>query len=154
MTETTKSTKDKKVEKSIKLADKKGRTPWKPASLLTVRNKTSGFRYRWCTNDSDNLRRKEEEGWEYVTSTSGLKGDHDRPINTTDGAPLCKDDTQYRESTLMALPEERGLARDEYQEQRVREQSHERMKGELEREIGKIGSPGKAPPLHGGITFD
>lgn len=146
---------DKKTSTTkTKSKTKKGTTPWKPAQLLTVRNKTKGFRYRWCTNDPDNLRRKEEEGWEYVKSTSGLTGEHDRPVNTIDGGPLCSDDVAYRESTLMAIPEERALARDEYQKQKVREQSHESMRGNLERETGKLGTSGETPKLHGGISFD
>jgi len=141
-------------DKPKKVTSKKGREPWKPAQLLSVRDKTPGFRYRWCDKDMDNIRRKEEEGWIKVSSTTSLKGEHDRPVNTVDGAPLCRDGVDYREVILMALPEERGLARDEYQAQRVREHSHEAMRGNLERETGKLGTPGNTPPLHGGISFD
>lgn len=141
-------------KKTRKTKTKKGRTSWKPAQLLTVRNKTPGFRYRWVTNDVDNLRKKGEEGWIKVGSTMGLKGDHERPDNTIDGGPMCSDATEYRESILMALPEELGIARDEYHENKVREQSHQKMRGELESGMSDIGSPGHSPKLHGGITFD
>ena len=141
-------------KKSSKTASKKGTTPWKPAQMLTVKNFTPGFRPRWCTKDPDNLRRKEEEGWIFANSTTGVSGEHERPNNTTDGGPMSDSVTDYRESVLMGLPEEIGLARDEYHKEKVRAQSHDKMQGELERDIANAGGPGQKPTLHGGISFD
>ncbi len=136
-----------------KLASKRGRRSWKPAQLLTVRNRTPGYGYRWVDKDADNIRRKEEEGWIKVTKTSGLAGEHERPEGVEDGGPLCSDDTEYRELVLMAMPDEIALDRKEYQAKRVREATHQSAKGEVETAVNKLGGS-DAPKLHGGLSFD
>ncbi len=137
-----------------KLASKTGRRSWKPAQLLTVKNKTPGYGYSWVEKDSDNVRRKLEEGWVHVTKTAGFSDvTHERPEGVEDGGPMCSDDTEYRELVLMAMPDDIVEARKEYQAEKVREATHQSAKGEVAAAVGKLGG-GDAPKLHGGLTFD
>jgi hypothetical protein len=92
---------------------KKGNASWQPAKKLELYKKKDGFRYRWCDKDPYNVMKKEAEGWVHATAETGLKPEHDRVETVSDGKPLDTV-TEYRELTLMALPEDLALARDAY----------------------------------------
>ena len=97
--------------------------------------------------------RKEQEGWDKVTATSGLTGDHERPTNIEDGAPLTSGTTEYRELVLMALDEETAKARDEYHAEQTKANSQQNMSQNLKDNIAGLGNTTNAE-LHGSITFD
>lgn len=92
---------------------KRGNASWAPAKKLELYNKKDGFRYRWCVSDPYNIMKKQAEGWVHATAETGLKPEHDRVETVSDGKPLDTV-TEYRELTLMALPEDVALARDAY----------------------------------------
>ena len=140
------------MDTKSKIVNKRGRTPWKQADLLTVRNKSPNFRYRWVNTDDRNISKKEREGWVYARNTEGVPGEHEPPGHMQDGSPLTSDGTSYKDQVVMALPEEIALDRDEEMKDRVRAQSHEKMQEELKRDVANLECP-KAP-LHGGISFD
>ena len=142
------------VKTAPKVKSKKGRTPWKPANLLTVNDKTDGFRYRWCNNDDRNLAKKKAEGWVKVSKTTGISGKHDRPENTIDGGPMCSDEIGYQDMILLALPEETALDRDKYQAEKVRAQTQSNLVDKLKDGVQNISGSGMSAKLHGSITFD
>lgn len=98
---------------------KKGKPSWKPATMLDIKNRIPGYRYRWCWIDDMNLQKKEREGWVYVNKETGFPTEHDSPENVK---PLDSA-KKYRDTVLMALPEELGEARDRYFHKKTQEQS-------------------------------
>jgi hypothetical protein len=84
------------------------RDSWRPASTLDVRNKKTGYRYRFCNEEPENVERKEAEGWQFVNRVTGLPGELVDDEHKSDGAK------RHRELVLMALPEDVGKERDKY----------------------------------------
>jgi len=118
---------------------KKGNKTWRPARMLDVRDKDPDFRYRWCDKDDGRMSRKLAEGWEYVSSESGISGEHDkRPVNVDGGAPVTGGLNEYRELVLMALPEELGKARDKWITKRTEQQTAalQHMDRDIARTVG------------------
>ena len=143
---------DKKSDLLTKLGfeNKKGKPTWKPAAKLSVVNKRGGFRYRWCDKDQLNIQRKTEEGWVFVNKDTGLPVEHDNP----DGNPLTSA-TEYRELVVMALDEETAQARDEYFQERTREQTvglKKRLQEDLDEEAKTKG--GYRTTATGSIVID
>lgn len=129
---------------------KKGKSTWRPAAMLDVNNKPKGYRLRWCDKDPMNIQKKEAEGWIHATSINGFKTEHEHPGKTGDGMPLTSV-TEYRDMTLMAMPEEIAQARDEY----IREQT-ERQTVELKEDLkGSLRNPnGPSAETYGKIVIE
>ncbi|RJO72856.1 MAG: hypothetical protein C4523_02475 [Myxococcales bacterium] len=81
--------------------------------MLDVVRKVPGFRYRWVSKDPANMDKKQREGWAHVNQMTGLEGEHIAPGNAADGKPLTSL-KEYRDLTLMAMPEEMAQERDRY----------------------------------------
>lgn len=124
--------------KKIKSEPKKGNASWKPSGTrLDVRNKKEGYRYRWVRSrdDQPNVDKKLEEGWSPVNKTTGAPVEHDVALGVQDGKPMG-DVTTYRESILMAMPEETAKARDRYFQDQT-DKSERVIKRTLEEELTK-----------------
>jgi hypothetical protein len=133
-------------------AKKKGRATWKPAQKLQVHKKDPGFRYRWRENDAQNIQRAVAEGWEFVNPITGIPGEHQDP---GDGQQSLTSTTEYRELKLMALPEEKAQARDEYFQERTDIQTtglKDRFQDDLDNEAQRQG--GYKSKVSGKITID
>lgn len=114
--------------------EKKGKASWKPAQKLDVRNKQEGFRYRFRDRDSQNIQRARAEGWEFVNPITGIPGDH---VDPEDAQKDLTSTTEYRELTLMALPEDIAQARDEHFKELTRKQTvglKDRLQGDLDKD--------------------
>jgi hypothetical protein len=118
---------------------KTGKPTWAPAQKLTLKNKREGFRYRWCEKDSQNLQKKEAEGWVYANAETGAPAEH---VNPGDSTPTTSTQ-EYRELVAMALPEEIGEARDEYF-RALTEKQTSGLKGQLQGDLDE------AARKHGG----
>ena len=73
---------------------------------LSVANKPSGFRLRWCDRDAMNVANRLEDGWVFIDRTKGIpvEPDEDFDGKVPDGVHV------RRELVLMGLPED--LAKD------------------------------------------
>lgn len=118
---------------------KKGRPSWKPATMLDVKNKTPNYRYRWVWIDDMNLEKKQAEGWVFVNKETGVPGEHEHPGKTGDGKPLDSA-KKYRDTVLMALPEELGKERDRFFNNKTEEQTLDAKKF-LEQKKSRAGNP-------------
>lgn len=127
---------------------KKGNPTWAPASKLDMSNKDPKFRYRWVDRDSQNIEKKEAEGWRFVNKETGIPGEHDRPDLVEDGNPLDSTKT-YRELVAMALPEEIGEARDAWVESQTRKQTIS-IKDRLQKEVAQGGNA----EVHGKLVIE
>lgn len=122
------------------MPDKKGHSTWKPQSRLTVANKKPGFRYRFVDKDEMNIQRKLAEGWRFVNTSTGIPGEHVRPNVVGDDNPMDGAMT-YRESVVMALPEETAKQRDAWVAERTDAQERDivkNLKHEVERAGGSV----------------
>lgn len=92
---------------------KKGRSSWKPASVLDVEGKEDGYRYRWVNKNPENLHKKELEGWETV---SGLQSDSAKHVGSgriNDGEQLTSTNEKH-DCILQRIPEDIAIERDAY----------------------------------------
>jgi len=108
------------MPRKANISPKKGRSSWKPASLLTT-DKLDGYRVRWLSKDEANLDKKFREGWQLVSSLNET-AKHDNPETIQDGKPLTSV-TEYRELVLAAMPEDVAQERDEYYRERTKNQT-------------------------------
>ena len=124
---------------------------WKPAQMLTVKNKHPEYRYRWRDKDRQNIQKAEAEGWIHVNPITGLPGDHENPGDQESMTST----TEYRELTLMALPEETAQARDEYFQERTDSQTRG-LKRQFQRDLAEQAEKQGAdvPETYGKITID
>jgi len=118
---------------------KKGNESWKESQLLDVDNKSPDFRYRWCWVDDMNVEKKLREGWVFVNKETGIPGEHKHPNRADDGKPLDSA-KRYRDTVLMALPEERGKARDRHFQEKTDQQTLDAKKF-LEQKKQRAGNP-------------
>ena len=126
---------------------KKGKISWAPATALEAQ-KIPGCRTRWTNKDPMNLQRKESEGWVHVHADKGLKAEHEHPEDIHSGKPMTSV-TEYRELTLMALPEEVAQARDAYFTERTDAQSASLVRN-LKEDMAKDGEA----RVHGQIIIE
>ena len=89
---------------------KKATRSWKSASLLGVTNKDSNFVYRWIT--SENVERRQTEGWEIVRSSSESK-EKGPAITLSDGSKI--DGVIKKRNLILArMPVELAESRRDY----------------------------------------
>lgn len=126
---------------------KKGKTSWKPASVVDVIDKDPNKRYRLVNKDPDNMAKKRAEGWEIESKvTSGnaeLKHDGSMSVGSQMTSTFERKDV-----ILMSMPEEIAKERDAYFEGKTRRQT-EGLTSHFKKEMVK---EGKAP-THGEITI-
>lgn len=122
---------------------KNGRSSWTPASLNEFSGKEDGYRYRMSNKESNNLAKKEQEGWETVTGGTIKHADTGR---IDDGAKLTSV-YEGHDWVLQRMPEEVALARDEY----YNNEAHRRTLGltaHIKKDLGK-----DSAQAHGNITI-
>ena len=84
--------------------------PWQPASVLAVKGKTPGMRYRWIR--LDNLEKAMLEGWEPVKSTNQNK--ETAPVATLSDGTKIDGIIKKRNLVLCKTSEEIAQARHNY----------------------------------------
>ena len=84
--------------------------PWQPASVLAVKGKTPGMRYRWIR--LDNLEKAMLEGWEPVKSTNQNK--ETAPVATLSDGTKIDGIIKKRNLVLCKTSEETAQARHNY----------------------------------------
>jgi hypothetical protein len=95
-------------------APKKGKSSWRPASMLDLSNKDPNYRYRWVSKEPGNMMKKTAEGWVPANKINGGgSAEHLAPGLIQDGKQL-DGNINYRESVLMVIPEEKAKERDSY----------------------------------------
>lgn len=124
---------------------KKGKPSWKPASITDVVGKESGYRYRWCNKDADNISKKEVEGWETV---SRLLSDKVKPAEERfqDGKNLSSAYEKH-DLVLMRITEDLAQERDAYFQNETQRRTAG-LTAHLKKEVGKVGAG-----THGEITI-
>ncbi len=127
---------------------KKGKKSWSPSNLGDVQNKEDGFRYRWARKDEDNLAKKREEGWEFVSAVNNPKTKGIHPDSRPDEPHPITSNIERRDSVLMRLDEETGLARDEFINAKTN-RSTQALLSQTKQGLSKEGAP-----LHGSITME
>lgn len=125
---------------------KKGNSSWKPASVTDVINKEAGYRYRWSEKSTDNLFKKQAEGWETV---NGLQGDAVKPDqpNRIDGGAKMTSIYEKHDLILQRIPEDLALERDAYYNNETARRTSG-LTAHVKKEIGKEGAQS-----HGDITI-
>jgi hypothetical protein len=83
-------------ETELEAIRRKLRANWRPASTLDVTDKNPNMGYRYVVNEEENIRKKKAEGWEFVNKTTGITGDPNDELHSSDGAK------RHRELVLMA----------------------------------------------------
>lgn len=130
----------------VKQPLKKGNTSWKPASLNEFSNKEDGFRYRMSRKDSDNLSKKQQEGWETVSDLQSPDTKHENPNRIDLGTPLTSVQ-EGRDWVLQRIPEDVAQARDQYQED-LKERKTQALTAHIKKEANEQGTD-----THGEITI-
>lgn len=129
---------------------KTGKISWQPATRLAVKKK-SGFTYRWISDDPENMRRQQEEGWTPVDGTGSPMVDFDADDENTDSLGGAK---QYRELVLHAMPDELAAARKRYFEEQTTKQTAG-LKNRLQEELeDNYSGEGKGSPAQGKIVIE
>lgn len=134
--------------KSTEPTVKKGKKSWSPSNLGDVQNKESGFRYRWARKDDDNLAKKREEGWEFVSAVNNPKTKSVHPDSRPDEPHTMTSNVERRDSVLMRLDEETAEARDEFINAKTN-RSTQALLSQTKQGLGKEGAP-----IHGSITME
>lgn len=126
---------------------KKGKKSWTPSNLGDVQNKEAGFRYRWARKDDDNLAKKREEGWEFVSGVNGTKTKGTHPDSRPDEPHQMTSNIERRDGVLMRLDDETSEARDDYMNGKTA-RTMSALKKQTQDDVGKSGAL-----LHGGINI-
>jgi hypothetical protein len=120
-------------EKALgKVGYKKGEPfKWRSTNRLDVKDKHPGWSYRWISEDSGSLEKRDSEGYQLVNDMSGIPGDIDPESDGMDGVK------QHRELVLAAMPNELKRARDEHVQELTQRQTVG-LKEELEEGLSQI----------------
>lgn len=124
----------------------KGNSSWAPASVTDVTNKDPNFRYRWLRKDSDNLYKKEQEGWESVSAVTSDQASPQESNRISDGKNITSVYEKH-DTILGRIPVETALERDAY----YNAESERRVAGltaHIKKDLAKEGAS-----AHGDITI-
>jgi hypothetical protein len=125
---------------------KRGVRSWTPSNLGDVIEKEPGFRYRKVRKDDENIAKKREEGWEFVSGINSPSTKAIHPASRPDEPHKITSNVEGRDWIAMRLDEETAAARDAY---------HNEKSDRLERRIGTqtkndLGKNGAA--VHGSLV--
>lgn len=132
------------IAEGILTRQKKGRPSWQPAQRLHISDKDPNFRYRLVREDPENLRRRLDEGWEFVNKT--VDNAESAPIGEIHDGKALDSVQRQRELVAMRMPEETARERDLYYQEKDAERKRS-IRRQLEDDIG-----GKAP-IHGQVKI-
>lgn len=127
-------------------APKKGMKSWSPSNLGDVIEKDSGFRYRRVRKDDENIAKKREEGWEFVSAINSPNTKAIHPSSRPDEPNKLTSSVEGRDWIAMRLDEDTALLRDAYHNQKV-SRLEKRIYSETKRDLGKDGAG-----VHGSLT--
>lgn len=140
------------VAEGILTRQKRGRPSWRPANRLEITGKEDGYRYRWVSEDTDNIRRRLDEGWEFVNKTTDQA--ESVPIGEIQDGSALDSAQRQRELVAMRMPEELARERDLYYQEKTAERTRS-IKRQLESELAHGARQDGAPvaPVHGNIKI-
>jgi len=130
---------------------KRGKKSWKPSTLLHVQDANPAYKFRWAYADAANLKKKEEEQWEYATNKDCA---YTRPKAATvlglatdpgaEGETLSTSLIQYRECVLMKMDIETAEARMAYYDELTDSRSitPNKFRDEVSNRLAEVGVEG------------
>lgn len=125
---------------------KKGAKSWSPSNLGDVIDKEPGFRYRRVRNDPENIAKKKEEGWDFVSKINSPSTRAVHPSSRPDEPHSLTSNVAGRDWVAMRLDEEQALSRDEYHNNKV-SRVEKRITLQAKQDLAKEGAP-----MHGNLT--
>lgn len=125
---------------------KKGSKSWSPSNLGDVIAKEDGFRYRRVRKDDENIAKKLEEGWQYVSGINSSKTQAIHPASRPDEPHKMTSNIEGRDWVAMRLDEETAQSRDDYHNNKV-SRLEKRIYANTKQELGKEGAA-----VHGSLT--
>lgn len=125
---------------------KKGRKSWSPSNLGDVIEKEPGFRYRRVRSDEENVAKKLEEGWEFVSGVNSPRTKAIHPDGRPDEPHKLTSNVTGRDWVAMRLPEETAQQRDVYHNEKTA-RLEQRINSQTKKELAKEGAA-----IHGEIT--
>lgn len=125
---------------------KKGARSWSPSNLGDVIEKEDGFRYRRVRKEDDNVAKKREEGWEFVSGINSSRTQAVHPSSRPDEPHKLTSNVEGRDWVAMRLDDETAKARDDYHNQKVN-RIEKRIFTQTKNDLGKEGAA-----VHGNLT--
>jgi hypothetical protein len=131
------------LKEEVKETVKKGKKSWSPSNLGDIIEKEAGYRYRRVRKDDENVSKKLEEGWEFVSGINSPKTKALHPDSRPDEPNNLTSNVEGRDWVAMRLDDETAKLRDDYHNDRTG-RLEARIKSEARKEIGSS--------VHGSIT--
>lgn len=125
---------------------KKGSKSWSPSNLGDVIEKEDGYRYRRVRKDDENISKKLEEGWEYVSGVNSPRTQAIHPASRPDEPHKLTSNVEGRDWVAMRLDDETAQSRDAYHNDKVK-RIEKRIYANTKQELGKDGAQ-----VHGTLT--
>lgn len=125
---------------------RKGAKSWSPSNLGDVIEKEDGFRYRRVRKDNDNIAKKQEEGWEFVSGVNSPTTRAVHPSSRPDEPHQLTSNVEGRDWVAMRLDDETAQKRDDYHNNKV-QRIEQRIGSQTKKDLGAVGAP-----MHGNIT--
>lgn len=125
---------------------KKGTKSWSPSNLGDILEKEPGFRYRKVRKDDDNIAKKKDEQWEFVSGVNGYKTSTIQPAGRPDEPHKITSNVEGRDWILMRMPDEAAEQRDAFYQDKVK-RLERRLTRQTQDELSKDGAT-----MHGSIT--
>lgn len=134
------------MSEALEQKPKKGTKSWSPSNLGDVIDKDPGFRYRRVRKDDENIAKKKEEGWEFVSSVNSPNTKAIHPSSRPDEPHKLTSNVEGRDWVAMRLDDETAKSRDEYHNQKV-ERLEKRIFSGTKKDLAKEGAA-----VHGNVT--
>lgn len=125
---------------------RKGNKSWSPSNLGDVIEKEPGFRYRRVRKDDENIAKKKEEGWEFVSAINSPKTSAIHPTSRPDEPHRLTSNVEGRDWVAMRLDEEWAQKRDDFHNQKTA-RLEKRLGTQARQDLGKTGAE-----MHGQIV--
>lgn len=135
-----------RIFESEEPAIKKGKKSWSPSNLGDIIEKEPGYRYRRVRKDEENIAKKKEEGWEFVSGVNSPRTRALHPESRPDEPRPLTSNIEGRDWVAMRLDEDTAKSRDEYHNQKTA-RLEKRIKAETKGDLAKEGAA-----MHGTIT--
>lgn len=117
---------------------KKGKRSWSPSNLGDIIEKEPGYRYRRVRNDPENIAKKQEEGWEFVSGINSPKTKAIHPESRPDEPKPLTSNVQGRDWVAMRIDDETAKSRDEYHNAKTA-RLEKRIHSQTKQELAQVG---------------
>lgn len=117
---------------------KKGNKSWSPSNLGDVIDKEPGYRYRRVRKDDENVAKKLEEGWEFVSGINSPKTKAIHPESRPDEPKPLTSNVQGRDWVAMRLDEDTAQSRDAYHNDKTA-RLEKRIHTQTKRDLAQVG---------------